>query len=79
MYFVILLISLNKCIFTHTYTVCHYLKLCVPFIHQALEVESQVSGEAVQILWRYFPTFQPLQVHYIFLVMSHLKLPSYCQ
>lgn len=51
----------------------HYLQLCVPFIHQTFEVESQISRQAVQILRGHFSTLQPLQVHHILLVMGDLK------
>lgn len=51
-----------------------YLQLCVPFIHQPFEVESQVSGEIVQVFRGNVSVFQPLEVHHILLVMSHLRI-----
>lgn len=49
-----------------------YLQLLVSLVHQASEMEGQVSGERVQVLrWR-FTSFQPLKVQNILLIVSDL-------
>lgn len=53
-----------------------YLELCIPLIYQIFKMESKVSREAVKVLWRHFSTFEPLQIHYILLIMSHLKMKA---